>query len=99
MGVEEFSRDEVTGIAGACEASQREADEGMVEGEIGFVTWRVGVLMVELILPVRVHPSDICNGNKTIRDCRPSLAMMQLSPTAVHHIDHHPKPASLKLDN
>ena len=75
MSVEKFSRDEVAGVAGACEAGQGETDEGVIESEIGVVTGRVGVLVVELILPVRVHPSDICNENKTIQDCRPSLAM------------------------
>ena len=61
--VEKFTRCEVAGVAGSGESGQGQANEGVVEREVGVVAGRVGVLVVVLVLPVRVHPGDVCNKN------------------------------------
>ena len=63
VGFKEFPCAEEAGSAGVSEAVDREPNEGVIECEVGVVTGCLCVLVVELILPVRVHPSDVCNSN------------------------------------
>ena len=58
--LEDFISHQVAGRAGMCEVVDGKADERVVEGEVGVVAC-LFVLVMELILPVRVHPRHVCN--------------------------------------
>ena len=59
--LEDFTSHQVADRAGMCEGVDGKADERVVEGEVGVVACCPFVPVMELILPVRVHPGHVCN--------------------------------------